>query len=427
MKVLVVGSGGREHALCWALSASALVDSLYCAPGNGGIADVATCIDIAPIDFAKLTSFCHDEGIDFVVIGPEGPLVAGAVDHLEAAGIKTFGPSQAASALEGSKAFTKELCTKYDIPTAAYGRFSEPDAARAFVAKKGVPIVVKADGLAAGKGVVIAESVDQANAAIADILGGRFGEAGNEIIIEEFLEGEEASFFALVDGHTALPMVSAQDHKAVGDGDTGPNTGGMGAYSPAPVMTKTLHDEVMGRIIQPTVAAMAAEGCPYKGVLYAGLMIDEQGPKLLEYNIRFGDPECQVLMPRLKSDLLPALMAARDGALDQLDLRWNDRTALCVIMASRGYPGDYESGSSIGGLDRLAELDDVIAFHAGTKRDGDSIVANGGRVLGITALGDDVKSAQLSAYRAIDRIEWPEGFYRGDIGWRAILREKQKA
>ena len=424
MKVLVVGSGGREHALCWALSASALVDALYCAPGNGGIADVATCVDIAPLDFAKLTAFCHDEGIDFVVIGPEAPLVAGVVDHLEQAGIKTFGPSQAASALEGSKAFTKDLCTKYDIPTAAYGRFSDPDAARAFVAEKGTPIVVKADGLAAGKGVVIAETVDQANAAIGDILGGQFGDAGNEIVIEEFLVGEEASFFALVDGHTALPMVSAQDHKAVGDGDTGPNTGGMGAYSPAPVMTDTLHDAVMARIIQPTVAAMVAEGTPYQGILYAGLMIDGTGPKLLEYNIRFGDPECQVLMPRLKSDLLPALIAARDGALDQFDLRWNDRTALCVVMAARGYPGDYERGSRIGGLDGLTELDDVITFHAGTKRENDSIIANGGRVLGVTALGEDVKAAQSRAYQAIERIEWPQGFCRRDIGWRAIQREE---
>ena len=425
MKVLVVGSGGREHALCWSLSASALVDALYCAPGNGGIAEVATCIDIAPLDFAKLTAFCRDTGIDFVVIGPEAPLVAGVVDHLEDAGIKTFGPTKSASALEGSKAFTKYLCTKYDIPTAAYGRFSDPDAARAFVAEKGAPIVVKADGLAAGKGVVIAESVDQANAAIIDILAGQFGDAGNEIVIEEFLNGEEASFFALVDGHTALPMVSAQDHKAVGDGDTGPNTGGMGAYSPAPVMTDALHDEVMAQIIQPTVDAMVSEGIPYQGVLYAGLMIDSSGPKLLEYNIRFGDPECQVLMPRLKSDLLPALIAVRDGALDQFDLRWNNRTALCVVMAARGYPGDYERGSAIGGLERLDDLEDTIAFHAGTRREGEAILADGGRVLGITALGDDVRSAQSAAYAAIEQIQWPEGFCRRDIGWRAIEREKQ--
>ena len=426
MKVLVVGSGGREHALCWSLSASALVDALYCAPGNGGIAEVATCIDIAPLDFAKLTAFCRDTGIDFVVIGPEAPLVAGVVDHLEDAGIKTFGPTKSASALEGSKAFTKDLCTKYDIPTAAYGRFSDPDAARAFVAEKGAPIVVKADGLAAGKGVVIAESVDQANAAIIDILAGQFGDAGNEIVIEEFLNGEEASFFALVDGHTALPMVSAQDHKAVGDGDTGPNTGGMGAYSPAPVMTDALHDEVMAQIIQPTVDAMVSEGIPYQGVLYAGLMIDSSGPKLLEYNIRFGDPECQVLMPRLKSDLLPALIAVRDGALDQFDLRWNNRTALCVVMAARGYPGDYERGSAIGGLERLDDLEDTIAFHAGTRREGEAILADGGRVLGITALGDDVRSAQSAAYAAIEQIQWPEGFCRRDIGWRAIEREKQR-
>ncbi len=425
MKVLVVGSGGREHALCWALSASALVDTLFCAPGNGGIRDHATCVDVAPLDFAKLTSFCHDEGIEFVVVGPEAPLVGGLVDHLEAEGIKTFGPSREASALEGSKAFTKDLCAKYDIPTAAYGRFTETEAAKAFVAENGAPIVVKADGLAAGKGVVIAETVDQAYDAIDDILGGRFGEAGNEIVVEEFLDGEEASFFALVDGHTALPLVSAQDHKAVGDGDIGPNTGGMGAYSPAPVMTEALHDAVMDRIIQPTVQAMAAEGTPFQGVLYAGLMIDEAGPKLLEYNIRFGDPECQVLMLRLKSDLLPALIAARDGALEQFDLRWHERTALCVVMATNGYPGDYQKGSRIDGLERLADLDDVVAFHAGTNRDGDAFVANGGRVLGITALGDSVKSAQSRAYAAIDRIEWRDGFCRRDIGWRAIEREEQ--
>ena len=424
MKVLVVGSGGREHALCWALSASALVDSLYCAPGNGGIGDLATCVDISPTDFAALTSFCRSDGIDFVIVGPEVPLVAGVVDHLENEGIKTFGPTQAAAALEGSKAFTKDLCAKYGIPTAAYGRFNDAAAAKAFVADNGAPIVVKADGLAAGKGVVIADTIAQANAAIDDILGGQFGDAGNEIIIEEFLRGEEASFFVLVDGHTALPLASAQDHKTVGDGDTGPNTGGMGAYSPAPVMTQALHDEVMDRIINPTVQAMAAEGKPYQGVLYAGLMIDDDGAKLLEYNIRFGDPECQVLMPRLKSDLLPALIAARDGVLEQIDLRWHDRAALCVVMATNGYPGPYENGSSIGGLDRVAELDDVIAFHAGTVRENNAYRANGGRVLGVTALGNDVKAAQVRAYEAVDRIDWPHGFCRRDIGWRAIARER---
>ena len=424
MNLLVVGSGGREHALCWTLSRSALVETLYCAPGNGGISQHATCIGIDPLDFDGLTGLCRDRSIEFVVVGPEAPLVAGLADHLEAAGIQTFGPSKAASALEGSKAFTKDLCAKYNIPTAAYGRFTDVDTAQAFVALQGAPIVVKADGLAAGKGVVIAATVDEANAAITGILGGSFGEAGAEIVVEEFLEGEEASFFALVDGRTALPLISAQDHKAVGDGDTGPNTGGMGAYSPAPVMTPALVDEVMARIIQPTVDAMAAEGTPYLGILYAGLMIDDHGPKLLEYNIRFGDPECQVLMPRLKSDLLPALIAARDGALDSVDLQWNASTALCVVMATRGYPGAYDNGSRIGGLDQFKGRNDLIAFHAGTKREGDAIVANGGRVLGITALGTDVRSAQATVYRAIEHIDWPQGFCRSDIGWRAVAREE---
>ena len=379
------------------------------------------------MDFGGLTSFCRDADIDFVVIGPEGPLVGGLADYLESAGVKAFGPSKAAAALEGSKAFMKDLCAKYDIPTAAYRRFTSVDAAQAFVAEKGAPIVIKADGLAAGKGVVIAQTVEQASTAIAEILDGRFGDAGKEIVVEEFLRGEEVSFFALVDGQTALPLVSAQDHKTVGEGDTGPNTGGMGAYSPAPIMTEALHDEVMARIIQPTVRAMAAEGTPYRGVLYAGLMIGTGGPKLLEYNIRFGDPECQVLMPRLKSDLLPALIAARDGTLDQLDLRWHDHVALCVVMAARGYPGDYEKGSSIGGLERLDAVDGIIAFHAGTRRKGSGVVANGGRVLGITALGADVRSAQTKAYEAIAQIDWPEGFCRRDIGWRAVQREKQPA
>ncbi len=424
MNLLVVGSGGREHALCWALSRSALVETLYCAPGNGGISQHANCVQIDPLDFDGLTGLCRDRSIEFVVIGPEIPLVAGLADHLEAAGIRTFGPSQAASALEGSKAFTKDLCAKYNIPTAAYGRFTDVDAAQAFVARQGAPIVVKADGLAAGKGVIIAETVDEASAAVADILGGSFGEAGAEIVVEEFLEGEEASFFALVDGRTALPLISAQDHKAVGDGDTGPNTGGMGAYSPAPVMTSALVGEVMERIIQPTVDAMMAEGTPYLGILYAGLMIDDHGPKLLEYNIRFGDPECQVLMPRLKSDLLPALIAARDGSLGSINLQWNANTALCVVLATCGYPGTYDNGSRIGGLDQFEGRDDLIAFHAGTRREGEAIIANGGRVLGITALGADVRSAQATAYRAIERIDWPQGFYRSDIGWRAVAREE---
>ena len=423
MNLLVVGSGGREHALCWALARSALVDKLYCAPGNGGIARHAECVAVDPLDFAALVRLCRDRGIGFVVVGPEAPLVAGLADHLEDAGIPTFGPSRAASVLEGSKAFTKDLCARHGIPTAAYGRFAEPAPARAFVAERGLPIVVKADGLAAGKGVVVARSRDEADAAIADILGGRFGAAGREIVVEEFLEGEEVSFFALVDGRAVLPLASAQDHKAVGDGDTGPNTGGMGAYSPAPAMTPALHEEVMARIVRPTVAAMADEGMPYRGLLYAGLMIDGEGPKLLEYNIRFGDPECQVLLARLKSDLLPALLAARDGVLDHVDLRWSDDAALCVVMAARGYPGAYARGSRIAGLEALDGLEGVLAFHAGTRREGGAVVADGGRVLGITALGADIGAAQAAAYEAVARIDWPEGFCRGDIGWRALARE----
>lgn len=422
MNILVIGSGGREHALCWALAASPLADSIACAPGNGGIAEVAICVDIAPMDFGSLIAYCKMNDIGLVVVGPEGPLVAGLVDRLEGAGIAAFGPSAAAARLEGSKGFTKDLCARHGIPTAAYGRFRDADAANAYIAGRGAPIVVKADGLAAGKGVVIAMSEDEARSAVADCFAGKFGGAGAEVLIEEFLEGDEASFFALVDGDHILPLASAQDHKRVGEGDTGPNTGGMGAYSPAPIVTHAIADEILERIIKPTVAAMADEGHPYRGVLYAGIMLTGAGPQLLEYNVRFGDPECQVLMPRLFSDLLPALLATRDGVLDHVDLRWRDEAALCVVLAANGYPGAYDKGSAIGGLAEAADVEEVTIFHAGTEvRDG-ATLATGGRVLGVTALGSDLAAAQARAYAAVDRIDWPGGFCRRDIGRRALPR-----
>jgi phosphoribosylamine--glycine ligase len=422
MRVLVVGSGGREHALCWAIAASPLCDRLYAAPGNAGIAGEAECVPIAADDVGRLVAFAKEQRIDFVVVGPEAPLVLGLVDRLEAAGIPAFGPSAAAAALEGSKGFMKDLARRYAIPTAAYGRFTDANSAKAYVAERGLPIVIKADGLAAGKGVVIAETSQQAGEAIDAMMADKvFGAAGAEIVIEEFLEGEELSFFALVDGKDALALASAQDHKRVGDGDTGPNTGGMGAYSPAPACTAALEAEIMGEIIRPTVAAMAKEGRPFKGVLFAGLMLTATGPKLLEYNTRFGDPECQALMVRLMSDLLPALIASRDGLLDQFDLRWQPKASLTVVMAARGYPGSYAKGSEIRGLERLKSMEGVTVFHAGTKRGDDGrLLADGGRVLGVTALGDTVALARTLAYEAVDRIDWPGGFCRRDIGWRAI-------
>ena len=422
MRVLVVGSGGREHALCWSIAASPLCDRLYAAPGNAGIADEAECVPIAADDVDRLVAFAKEQRIDFVVVGPEAPLVLGLVDRLEAAGIPAFGPTAAAAALEGSKGFMKDLARRYAIPTAAYGRFGDASSAKAYVAGRGLPIVIKADGLAAGKGVVIAETSQQASEAIDAMMADKvFGAAGAEIVIEEFLEGEELSFFALVDGKDGLALASAQDHKRVGEGDTGPNTGGMGAYSPAPACTAALEAEIMGEIIRPTVAAMAREGRPFKGVLFAGLMLTATGPKLLEYNTRFGDPECQAMMVRLMSDLLPALIASRDGLLDQLDLRWLPKASLTVVMASKGYPGSYAKGSEIRGLERLKGMEGVTVFHAGTRRGGDGrLLADGGRVLGVTALGDTVALAQARAYEAVDLIDWPGGFCRRDIGWRAV-------
>jgi phosphoribosylamine--glycine ligase len=423
MRVLVIGSGGREHALGWAIAASPLCDALFSAPGNPGIEEEgATCVPVAPGDAEGILALCRRERIDFVVVGPEAPLVAGLVDRLEAAGIAAFGPSAAAAVLEASKGFTKDFCARHGIPTAAYGRFRDAEGARAFLRKQGAPIVVKADGLAAGKGVTVAMTMAEALAAVDDALvAGRFGAAGAEVVIEEFLEGEEASFFALVDGGNALPLAAAQDHKRVGDGDTGPNTGGMGAYSPAPCMTPALEREVMERFIAPTVRGMAAEGRPFKGLLYAGLMLTKAGPRLIEYNVRFGDPECEALMPRLMSDLLPALVAARDGVLDGFDLRWYPETSVCVVLAAKGYPGEPLRGSAIRGLAEAARSDpSVKIFHAGTKRVAGRLIADGGRVLDVVALGKDIAEARAKAYAVIDRIDWPEGFCRRDIGRRAI-------
>ena len=420
MRVLVVGSGGREHALAWAISASPLVDRLFCAPGNAGIAEEAECVAITATDIKELVGFCRRERIDFVVVGPEAPLALGVVDALEAEGIPAFGPSAAAAALEASKAFTKDLCVRAQIPTASYRRFRDPAAAKAFIAGRGAPIVVKADGLAAGKGVTVAGDIDTAYRAVdAALVERRFGSAGLEIVVEDFLAGEEVSFFALVDGKDALPLATAEDYKRVGDGDTGPNTGGMGAYSPSPRFRPALEGNVMERIILPAITAMQREGRVFKGVLYAGLMLTEAGPMLLEFNTRFGDPECQVLMMRLMSDLLPALIAARDGVLKSVDLRWHADTALCVVMAGKGYPDEPQRGGEIRGLDAATSDPKLKVFHAGTRRDDQRLIADGGRVLGVTALGSDIRSARERAYTAVDRIEWPAGFCRRDIGRRA--------
>jgi phosphoribosylamine---glycine ligase len=423
MNILLLGAGGREHALAWKMAASPLIDRLVCAPGNAGIAREAECIALDIADHASVIAFCRANGIDLVVVGPESPLCAGMVDDLEGAGIKAFGPSHAAARLEGSKGFTKDLCRANGIPTAAYERFQATDRAKAHARAQRLPLVVKADGLAAGKGVVVAETLAEAEAAIDMIFGG-VGEAGAELVIEEFLDGEEASFFALCDGETAIPLASAQDHKRAFDGDKGPNTGGMGAYSPAAILDAAMIGRTMEEIVLPTLRAMRLNGAPYKGVLYAGLMITASGPKLIEYNVRFGDPECQVLMPRLMSDLVPALFASRDGVLKSLDLRWYTDAALTVVMAARGYPGPYLKGSVIEGLDDAAAVEGVEIFHAGTKTDGARILANGGRVLNVTALGGTVGQARTRAYAAISRIRWPDGFCRHDIGWRAVEREK---
>jgi len=425
MNILLIGSGGREHALAWKIAGSPLVTKLWCAPGNAGIGREAECVTLDVADHAAVIAFCKANAVDVVMVGPETPLAAGIVDDLAAAGIKAFGPSKAAAQLEGSKGFTKDLCKANNIPTAAYERFSDPAAARAYIRARGAPIVIKADGLAAGKGVVVAMTLDEALAAIEMMFEGGFGGAGAQVVVEEFMQGEEASFFALCDGEHALALATAQDHKRVFDGDKGPNTGGMGAYSPAPVMTDAMCRRTMDEIIDPTLRAMAAKGMPFKGVLFAGLMITAEGPKLIEYNVRFGDPECQVLMLRMMSDIVPALLASIDGQLKNFDLRWFPDPALTVVMAAKGYPGDYVKGTRIGGLDEAAKVDGIEIFHAGTASKDGHIVANGGRVLNVTASGKTVAEAQRRAYEAVDRIKWPDGFCRRDIGWRAVERERR--
>ncbi|WP_395676980.1 phosphoribosylamine--glycine ligase [Inquilinus sp.] len=417
MRILLVGGGGREHALAWAIAASPLCTTLYCAPGNAGIAQQATCVPIGIEDIDGLVAFAKAEAIDFVVVGPEAPLVAGLVDRLTAAGIKAFGPSAAAAALEGSKGFTKDLCAKYGIPTARYRRFTDAAEAKAYIAAEGAPIVVKADGLAAGKGVVVATTVEEAQEAVDTMLTeGGFGAAGASIVVEECLVGPELSFFALCDGETALPLATARDHKRAYDNDEGPNTGGMGAVSPHPLATPELEARILDEVVQPTLRAMEAEGTPFRGILFAGLMLTDRGPQLIEHNVRFGDPECETLLPRLNSDLLTALLAAANGTLRHLTLRWRPEAAVTVVMAAKGYPGSYRKGSPIRALDRAAEVPGTIVFHAGTAADADgTVTAQGGRVLAVTALGADIAEARSRAYQAVDRIDWPEGFCRRDI------------
>ncbi len=425
MNVLLIGSGGREHALAWKLAASPMLTRLYASPGNPGIARQAELVVLDIADHRAVADFCALAAVDLVVVGPEAPLVAGLADDLRASGTRVFGPSKAAARLEGSKGFTKDFCARFGIPTAAYGRFADAESASAYILAQGAPIVVKADGLAAGKGVTVAMTVEEALDAVASCFEGAFGVAGAEVVVEEFLTGEEASFFCLCDGMTALPFGTAQDHKRVGDGDTGPNTGGMGAYSPAPVMTSAMIERTMREIVEPTMRGMAEIGAPFSGVLFAGLMIADAGPRLIEYNTRFGDPECQVLMMRLKDDLLVLLNAAVDGQLAHVSARWRDEPALSVVMAATGYPGTPARGGLIGGLDRIP--DDVEVFHAGTTRRDGEIVADGGRVLGVAALGKTVAEARAKAYAAVDRIEWTDGFCRRDIGWRAVERERAEA
>jgi phosphoribosylamine--glycine ligase len=422
MNILLLGSGGREHALAWQLAQSPNLTQLYATPGNPGIAEEAELVALDATDHTAVIAFCQAHAIDLVVIGPEAPLVDGLSDALRAAGVPVFGPSQAAAQLEGSKGFTKDLCARAGIPTAGYVRTASLDEARAALTRFAAPYVLKADGLAAGKGVVIAETLDEAEAALADMFGGAFGGAGAQVVIEEFMHGEEASFFALTDGTAIIPFGSAQDHKRVGDGDTGPNTGGMGAYSPAPVLTPALQARVMAEIIEPTVRTMREEGHPYQGVLFAGLMLTADGPKLIEYNARFGDPECQVLMMRLESDLVPVMLACAKGALAGVEVAFRDQTALTVVMAAKGYPGTPEKDGAIDLGE--AEAAGVKVFHAGTALKDSALVANGGRVLNVTAMASSVTEAQQRAYQAVDAVSFPSGFCRRDIGWREVAREQ---
>ncbi|MGU3574663.1 phosphoribosylamine--glycine ligase [Brucellaceae bacterium C25G] len=427
MKVLLIGSGGREHALAWKISASPLLDKLYCAPGNPGIADHAELVSINIEDHDAVVAFAKEKVIDLVVVGPEAPLVDGLSDSLRKNGIRVFGPSHGAAQLEGSKGFTKDLCARFNIPTGAYGRFNNAPKAKDYIRQQGAPIVVKADGLAAGKGVVVAMELEDAFDAVDACFEGAFGQAGAEVVVEAYLDGEEASFFCLCDGKTAIPFGTAQDHKRVGDGDTGPNTGGMGAYSPAPVMPADMVERTMKELIEPTMRGMAEIGHPFSGILFAGLMITKDGPQLIEYNTRFGDPECQVLMMRLQSDLLELLAASADGKLDEVNPVFSDETALTVVMAAKGYPEAPQKGSQIKGLDEAGKTEDVKIFHAGTALKDGHLVANGGRVLNVTATGNSVSEAQTKVYEAIEKIDWPNGFCRRDIGWRAIIREQEKA
>lgn len=418
LRVLVIGSGGREHALVSTLSESPRLDAIWCSPGNGGIASMAQCVALE--DASAMIAFCREQSVDLVVIGPEQPLVDGVSDALRAAGVTVFAPSQAAAQLEASKAFTKSVCDEGGIPTAAYGAFENEADALAYLKGHSMPVVIKADGLAAGKGVVIAQEPGEAQHVIAEMFAGKFGEASRRVVIEEYLRGEELSFFALCDGLRAVPFGSAQDHKAAYDGDKGPNTGGMGTYSPAPIVNEALEQRIMEEIIRPALAVMAARGTPYQGILFAGLMIDHGAPKLIEFNARLGDPETQVILPRLNEDLLSLLYDAARGALPERPLAFRSYAAVCVVMAARGYPGVYEKGSEIKGLDSADAMEGVRIFHAGTRRDGRRIFASGGRVLGVTALGRDVREAQKRAYTAVDAIDWPEGFCRRDIAWRAL-------
>ena len=424
MHILLLGSGGREHALAWKIAASPLVTRLWCAPGNAGIARDGECIALDVSDHAAVIGFCRQNAVELVVVGPETPLAAGIVDDLNQVGIRAFGPTRAAAQLESSKGFAKALCMEFGIPTGAYQRFSNAHDARAYVRAQGAPIVVKADGLAAGKGVVVARTQGEADDAVTMMFDGAFGAAGAEVVIEEFLPGREMSFFALCDGETAIPLASAQDHKRAYDHDVGPNTGGMGACSPTPLVSAAIDDAIMSRIIRPAVAGMKLRGMPFRGILYAGIMLTTQGPKLFEFNVRFGDPECQVLMLRMKSDIVPALLAACDGQLSNLELSWDQRPALTVVMAAKGYPGEYHKGTEIAGIEQAAAVEGVQIFHAGTmERDG-AILANGGRVLNICAVGDTMRQAQARAYQAVDSLRWSDGFCRRDIGWQAVEAEQ---
>jgi len=425
INVLVIGSGGREHALIYALMNSKSSGKIYALPGNGGINKDAEHVNISIDDFAEIAAFCDNNDIGLVIVGPEAPLVVGITDFLVKHGIKVFGPSSAAAQLEGSKQFMKDLVHKYLVPTAEYEAFSDASSAKEYVKKKGAPIVVKADGLAAGKGVTVAMTELEALSAIDQMFAGKFGDAGKKVVIEEFLEGEEASFFALCDGKTAIAFGSAQDHKRIGEGDTGPNTGGMGTYSPAPVVNKEMQQKIMEEIITPVINGMAKDGIVYKGVLFAGIMIANNAPKLLEFNVRFGDPECQVLMLRLKSDIIPLMLACAEGRLEESEVEFSDETAICVVIAAKGYPGEYKKDTLISGVEEAEKEKQVKIFHAGTKYEDKKLMANGGRVLGVAALGSDIIEARERAYNAVDKINWEEGFCRRDIGWQAVKRIKK--